>query len=180
MVLRADQTCDGPDHPLDHLKAGRRPEIEQLRQALSHMSGAERRLRARDHARPGELTTVQLRSLAALARQPEMTAGQLARSVDLNPATVTGMLDQLEQADIVKRHRSVEDRRVLNVSLTAHGWELLEGKLATWQSMWEEKLADVTDEEIRTGVRVIQQVTELYGEISERLENMEHRETRRG
>jgi DNA-binding MarR family transcriptional regulator len=170
MVLRADQTCDGPDHPLDHLKAGRRPEIEQLRQALSHMSGAERRLRARDHARPGELTTVQLRSLAALARQPEMTAGQL----------VTGMLDQLEQADIVKRHRSVEDRRVLNVSLTAHGWELLEGKLATWQSMWEEKLADVTDEEIRTGVRVIQQVTELYGEISERLENMEHRETRRG
>jgi MarR family transcriptional regulator, organic hydroperoxide resistance regulator len=165
-----EDTVTSPGNPLEELKAGRRPEIEELRQALSHMSGAERRLRGRDHSRAGELTTVQVRSLAALAREREMTAGQLARSVDLNPATVTAMLDHLEEADIVTRHRSTEDRRVCNVALTAHGWELLERKLAGWQQRWEEKLAEVSDADLQTAARVVGQVTDLYDEIGQRLE----------
>jgi DNA-binding MarR family transcriptional regulator len=148
----------------------RRAEIEELRAALAHMSGAERRLRGRDHSRPGELTFAQGRALAALGCEREMTAGQLARSADLNPATVTAMLDHLETAGIVERHRSITDRRVCNVSLTGDGWELLEQKLAAWQQRWEGKLAGVSDADIRTAARVIEQVTELYDEIGQRLD----------
>jgi DNA-binding MarR family transcriptional regulator len=148
----------------------RRAEIEELRAALAHMSGAERRLRGRDHSRPGELTFAQIRALAALGREREMTAGQLARSADLNPATVTAMLDHLEAAGIVARHRSTTDRRVCNVSLTGDGWELLEQKLAAWQRRWEDKLADVSDADLRTAARVVGQVTELYDEIVQKLE----------
>jgi MarR family transcriptional regulator, organic hydroperoxide resistance regulator len=148
----------------------RRAEIEELRAALAHMSGAERRLRGRDHSRPGELTFAQIRALAALGREREMTAGQLARSADLNPATVTAMLDHLEAAGIVARHRSTTDRRVCNVSLTGDGWELLEQKLAAWQGRWEDKLADVSDADLRTAARVVGQVTELYDEIVLRLD----------
>jgi DNA-binding MarR family transcriptional regulator len=149
---------------------GRRAEIEALRSALAHMSGAERRLRGRDHSRPGELTYAQIRALAALGREREMTAGQLARSADLNPATVTAMLDHLEAAGIVKRHRSAADRRVCNVSLTDDGWELLEHKLAGWQQRWEEKLAGVSDDDLQTAARVVEQVTGLYEEIGHRLD----------
>ena len=148
----------------------RRAEIEELRAALAHMSGAERRLRGRDHSRPGELTFAQIRALAALGREREMTAGQLARSADLNPATVTAMLDHLEAAGIVARHRSTTDRRVCNVSLTGDGWKLLEQKLAAWQQRWEEKLADVSDADLRTAARVVKQVTELYDEIVQKLD----------
>jgi MarR family transcriptional regulator, organic hydroperoxide resistance regulator len=147
-----------------------RSEIEALRLALAHMSGAERRLRGRDHNRPGELTFAQLRALAALGREREMTAGQLARSADLNPATVTAMLDHLEAAEIVARHRSTEDRRVCNVSLTPQGWELLERKLAGWQSLWEEKLAGVSDRDLEAAARVVGQVGALYDAICERLD----------
>jgi DNA-binding MarR family transcriptional regulator len=147
-----------------------RTEIEELRLAISHMSGAERRLRGRDHGRPGELTFAQIRSLAALGREREMTAGQLARSADLNPATVTAMLDHLEAAEIVARHRSTEDRRVCNVSLTPKGWDVLERKLDHWQSLWEEKLAGVSERDLRTAARVIGKVTELYDGLGERLD----------
>lgn len=150
----------------------RRPEIEALRAALAHLSGAERRLRGRDHSRPGELTFAQLRALAALGREREMTAGQLARSADLNPASVTAMLDHLEAADIVQRHRSTSDRRVCNVSLTPDGWELLERKQAVWQSHWEQKLAEVSDRDLRTAARVLQQVTDLYEETGQRLDDV--------
>jgi DNA-binding MarR family transcriptional regulator len=149
---------------------GPRPQIEALRSALAHMTGAERRLRGRDHSRPGELTFAQIRALAALGREREMTAGQLARSADLNPATVTAMLDHLEGAGIVERHRSTTDRRVCNVSLTDDGWELLEHKLAGWHQRWEEKLAGVSDDDLRTTARVLEQVTGLYDEICQRLD----------
>jgi DNA-binding MarR family transcriptional regulator len=155
------------DDPNEKSKAGRRSEIEGLRLALSHMSGAERRLRGRDQSRPGELTFAQLRSLAALGREHEMTAGQLARSADLNPATVTAMLDHLEAANIVTRHRSTEDRRVCNVSLTSEGWELLERKLASWQALWEEHLAGISDRDLKTAARVFQQITKLYDVIDD-------------
>jgi DNA-binding MarR family transcriptional regulator len=171
----ADTVSSDAQPPSDGERPGersgpRRPEIEELRGALAGMSGAERRLRGRDHSRPGELTFAQIRALAALGREREMTAGQLARSADLNPASVTAMLDHLEAADIVQRHRSTSDRRVCNVSLTSHGWELLEKKLANWQAFWEQKLADVSDEDLRVAVRVVQQVSGLYEETCQRLD----------
>jgi DNA-binding MarR family transcriptional regulator len=83
------------------------------------------------------------------------------------------MLDHLEAADIVARHRSTKDRRVCNVSLTPQGWALLERKLAHWQAFWEEKLAGVSDRDLKAAARVLQQVTELYDTIGERLDSTE-------
>jgi len=143
-----------------------RASIDELRQTLVQMSAAERRLRSRDHSQPGELTHAQIRSIAALGREREMTVGQLARSAELKPATVTVLLDHLEQAGIVQRHRSTEDRRVCNVSLTPTGWEVLERKLAAWQALWEERLHDVSDDDLQAAMRVLRQVTELYDSIT--------------
>ena len=144
----------------------RDPTIEDLRHAVTQMFGAERRLRSRDHSRPGELTHAQLRALAALGREHEMTAGQLARSADLNPASVTAILDQLETAEIVQRHRSTADRRVCNVSLTPQGWEVLERRLAYWHALWEERFAWVSDRDIQTAVRVMNEIAEIYDTLS--------------
>jgi DNA-binding MarR family transcriptional regulator len=143
-----------------------RASIEELRHSLARMSGAERRLRSRDHAHSGELTHAQIRSIAALGREKEMTVGEIARSAELKPATVTVMIDQLEAADIVQRTRSTEDRRVCNVSLTPAGWSLLEQKLSTWQAIWERELADVSDDELETAMRVIEQVTAIYDSVT--------------
>ena len=146
--------------------APRRAAIEQLRGTLGRMSAAERRLRSRDHSQPGDLTHAQIRSIAALGREHEMTVGQLARSADLKPATVTVMLDHLEDAGIVERHRSTEDRRVCNVSLTPKGWEVLERKLTAWQALWEQEFAEVSDDELETAMRVMRRITEIYDSVT--------------
>lgn len=146
-----------------------RPAIDQVRTAVSELFGAERRLRSRDHNRAGELTQAQLRALAALGREHEMTAGQLARSADLNPASVTAMLDHLEAANVVQRHRSTEDRRVCNVSLTEQGRALLEKKLAYWSSLWEDRLADLPRGDLEAAARVIHHVADIFDELSTHL-----------
>jgi DNA-binding MarR family transcriptional regulator len=153
--------------------ADRRQTIEELRHALGHMSGAERRLRSRDHNQPGELTHAHLRSIAALGRQPEMTVGEIARGADLKPATVTVMIDQLEAAHIVQRRRSTEDRRVCHVSLTPEGWKLLEEKLDGWQKLWEAEFDGVTDDDLQTAIRVIERVTGIYDTVAKPAESPE-------
>ena len=95
-----------------------------------------------------------------------MSAGQLARCADLNPATVTAMLDQLEAVNVVQRHRSTEDRRVCNVSLTPEGWQLLERKRAYWDSLWDEQFAGYSDRDLEAAARVIHQIAVMYDALS--------------
>ena len=148
--------------PASPIKPPPRVAIEELRRSLAHMSGAERRLRGRDHGRPGELTHAQLRAIAALGRNREMTIGEIAKNAELTPATVTVMIDQLEAANMVERERSTRDRRVCNVSLTATGWALLEHKLSKWQALWERELSGLSDGDLATAMKVIERVTAIY------------------
>jgi len=144
--------------------------IDDLRAAVNQLLAADRRLRGRDHSRPGELTFAQVRTIAALGRGNEMTAGQLAKSADLTPATVTTILDQLESANIVERRRSTEDRRVCNVALTPEGWRLLERKLAAWQHLWSEHLSGYSAKDIETATGIVQAVTGMLDGLASSLE----------
>jgi MarR family transcriptional regulator, organic hydroperoxide resistance regulator len=139
--------------------------LDELRAALNRILGAERRLRGREQV-PGELTHAHIRSLQALAEQGELTAGQLAKSADLNPASVTAMLDHLEGAGIVSRTRSTTDRRVTNVALTPDGRELLAEKSARWKARWSEQLAQFSDAELAAAARVNRAIAELLDTIA--------------
>jgi DNA-binding MarR family transcriptional regulator len=174
-VTRVASTPDSPvagmsDSPVSGAAepAGK---VENLRAAVNQLFASERRLRGRDHSRPGELTFAQLRTIAALGREHEMTAGQLAKSAELTPATVTAILDQLEDAEIVERRRSTEDRRVCNVALTPRGWQLLERKLAAWQSLWAEGLSEFDDKELEIAARIVTRVTGILDGVSSTLES---------
>jgi MarR family transcriptional regulator, organic hydroperoxide resistance regulator len=145
-------------------------QLEEFRTAVNQLLAADRRLRGRDHSRPGELTFAQIRTIAALGREHEMTAGQLAKSAELTPATITSILDQLEAANIVERRRSTEDRRVCNVALTPEGWELLERKLEAWNGLWAERLSAFSDKDIATAAAILHEVAGILDTVSSSLE----------
>ena len=147
--------------------------IDELRTALNQLTAADRRLRGRDHSRPGELTFAQIRTIAALGREHEMTAGQLAKSAELTPAAITAILDQLEAANIVERRRSTEDRRVCNVALTPEGWGLLERKLAVWNGLWAERLSGFSDKDIATAAAILHEVTGILDSVASSLDSAE-------
>ena len=88
------------------LPTERQTTLEQVRLAMGELFGAERRLRGREQQQGRDLTHSQLRALIVLGKADEVTAGDLAKSADLNPASVTAMLDHLESSGIVERRRS--------------------------------------------------------------------------
>ncbi len=58
------------------------------------------------------------RCLDILGTRGPMTAGQLAEAVRLTTGAVTGVLDRLETAGLVRRIRDTKDRRRINVEVT--------------------------------------------------------------
>lgn len=71
------------------------------------------------------LTAPQLVCLKALEENGFATIGELARTVSLSQATLTGIVDRLAGRQLVERGRGEADRRVVTVSLTAAGRALL-------------------------------------------------------
>lgn len=75
-------------------------------------------------ARKTHLSTSQLLVLGLLAEGPAQSVGSIADKVGLAQATVTSMVDRLEERGLVTRKRSDADRRQVNVMLTDAGRQL--------------------------------------------------------
>src|SRR3954454_6643021 len=134
------------------------PALDELRAAFGELLGAERRLRGRDQQRDDKLSFAQVRALLTLADREEATAGELARCAELNPASVTAMLDHLEREGVVERRRSSADRRCVKVSLTGQGRDLLACKRERWAGIWQEHLGDVAEDDLAAAARVLHQI----------------------
>lgn len=67
------------------------------------------------------LTGPQLWAIKIVANSAPIKVSELAHQMYLHPATVVGILDRLESKGLVRRTRSTEDRRVVEIDLTAQG-----------------------------------------------------------
>ncbi len=62
-----------------------------------------------------------IRILLVLYRHTELKIGELAKILELTPATLTTTTDHLEKQNLVKRINEKKDRRVIKVKLTNKG-----------------------------------------------------------
>jgi DNA-binding MarR family transcriptional regulator len=75
-----------------------------------------------------DLRFTQFLILKRLGRQGPMSAGELARAVELDGGAMTRQLDQLERKGYLCRHPHAQDRRALRIALTTAGnalWQQL-------------------------------------------------------
>lgn len=59
---------------------------------------------------------------------------ELSRRYGISPATVIAMLDRLQSEGMVQRKRSAQDKRVVEVSLTKRGQQVIQQHLAEDQT----------------------------------------------
>ncbi|BCL80011.1 MarR family transcriptional regulator [Ktedonobacteria bacterium brp13] len=71
-----------------------------------------------------KVTPVQYALLKVLWEQDNQSGARLGERLLLDSATMTGLLDRLEQAGLLERKAHATDRRVNKVVLTAHGCDL--------------------------------------------------------
>lgn len=142
--------------------------LDALKDQLSELLAAQRRLRGRDAGqRRGGLSYPQYRLVRELARAPggELPASQLAAAAELSPPTVTQMLDQLASCGIVERTRSERDRRVVTNRLTDEGRRRLADKDALHMEKWRATFAELDRDELLAGVAVLERLGRLYDDL---------------
>jgi DNA-binding MarR family transcriptional regulator len=67
------------------------------------------------------ITPVQAMVLAFLSEEDRITAGELGKKIELDSATLTGLLDRLEAARLITRQGNPDDRRSIKIHLTPQG-----------------------------------------------------------
>jgi DNA-binding MarR family transcriptional regulator len=71
------------------------------------------------------LTVPQLIVLQVVSTNGEMPIGEIAKSVSLGQPTVTGILERLENRNLVRRRRGEKDKRKMYISVTESCHQLL-------------------------------------------------------
>lgn len=112
-------------------------------------------------ARQTDLTTSQLLVLQLLESGGAMTIGELAKQVNLNQATVTAVVDRLEERKFVERHRGQEDRRKVYVSLAKEGQDALEQAPRLLQSVFLDNFAKLADWEQTAVLSSVERIAHL-------------------
>jgi DNA-binding MarR family transcriptional regulator len=96
------------------------------------------------------INVTDLNCLNILALDGRMTAGDLARRTGLTTASITGVLDRLEEAGFVRRERDPDDRRRVIVRLdAARGMRDVAPVFAPVVAAWRAVAARYTDDELR-------------------------------
>lgn len=83
----------------------------------------------------------------SMLQEEGMTQSELADRMHVQRATVTNMLQRLEQAGLIERRGDEQDQRVLRVYLTAQGHEIRQRLGQVWREIEDQTTAGMTPEE---------------------------------
>jgi len=116
-----------------------------------------------------------LNCLNLVALAGPMTAGELARQTGLTTASITGVLDRLEEGGFIRRERDRKDRRRVIVTLNpGPGLREIGPTFGPLVRAWREAAAGYSDEDLRLLLDfqlkleqiVRDQLARLRGEVS--------------
>ncbi len=139
----------------------------RLGQAFKHTMAALRRMRSREPRVEGELRDAQYSLLFCLRERDQLPTHELALAADLSAASATELLDGLEAAGLVRRTRSVSDRRVVLTGLTDRGRTLVEAHRASVEPRFRAALADFSDEQLLLAASVLDALGALFDELAD-------------
>ena len=109
------------------------------------ISDVSRLMRRRfdERARALGATRTQWKALAHISRNEGLNQGALAELLEVEPITLTRMVDRLEEAGLVERRRDPADRRAWRLYLTEASHPVLERMRGVADDLAAQALADV-------------------------------------
>lgn len=121
------------------------------------------------------INATDLNCLNIVALTPAMTAGDLARATGLTTASITGVLDRLEDNGLVRRERDARDRRkvIIRLDLT-RGARDVAPVFAPLVTAMRAAAARYTDDELRLILRFQLEIEQI---VRDQLASLRTRES---
>ena len=119
-------------------------------------------------AAPVDVTVAQHRVLVLLAARGDLTIGDLADGLGVNPSNATRYCDRLQRLELVHRARSVEDGRMVRVGLTQEGQALVTAVTERRRQEVDEVLERMTGPDAIRVVAALRAFNRAAGEVEDR------------
>ncbi|MEV0319576.1 MarR family winged helix-turn-helix transcriptional regulator [Streptomyces sp. NPDC050658] len=148
--------------------AERADALERLTSAGRANSAATVMFHSAVAARQG-LSATENKTLDILERGGPLTAKELAEQTALAPASVTGLVDRLENKGFVRRVKHPTDKRRVLIEIRREKLADLAEIFTQWQREVEELCGEFTVAELETVIRFLQGATERQHRAAARL-----------
>jgi DNA-binding MarR family transcriptional regulator len=99
----------------------------------------------------------------ALREWRTSTSAEMARNICHDAGSLTRILDQLEARGLIARLRSDADRRVVTLTLTPQGAEMMERLMPRVVDFWNTLLGDFNHAEIKSLIGLLTRLVEAAG-----------------
>ncbi len=94
-------------------------------------------------------TLPQISVISMLEKHGKQKVSELSLKMGLSDSTVSGILDRLEQKEIIKRERTKDDRRVVKISLTGKSQKFCEDFRQKKEEYFTQQLKSLSEQEIK-------------------------------
>ncbi len=150
-----------PESPASGTGPQQRAELEVAFAAAIRRTGSLMQLMGQAAAERIGINSTDLNCLNILSFSGQMTAGELARATGLTTASITGVIDRLEEAGFVSRERDPHDRRrvVVRLALDKAVREVASVFVPMLRD-WREMAARYSDDELRL-------IVDFYGHMEQ-------------
>jgi DNA-binding MarR family transcriptional regulator len=135
----------------------------QVLWAVAHgLESASKRM----HAELG-ITGPQRLVLRIIGHHDRISAGALAEIMHIHPSSLTGMLQRLEQAELIRRESDPFDRRRALLELTRKGMRLNDQRRGTIEAVIDDALGQLSKERVATAKAVLGAIAAALGDDDE-------------
>lgn len=114
--------------------------------------------RLRDEISKNNLGITEFSVLEVLFYHGKQTIQQIGNRILISSGSMTYVIDKLEQKGIIKRNDCKEDRRVIHITLTAEGMEMMENIMPKYQELVDSFFGDLTSDEAELMVKYLKKV----------------------
>jgi MarR family transcriptional regulator, 2-MHQ and catechol-resistance regulon repressor len=114
--------------------------------------------RIRDEMSKYKLSITEFSVLEVLFYHGKQTIQQIGNRILISSGSMTYVIDKLEQKGIIKRNDCREDRRVIHVTLTADGMEMMENIMPKFQNMVNSFFGDLTSDDSEAMINFLSKV----------------------
>jgi len=140
-----------------------KPKFESISKIINLTRNFNKSMRHKFHhyVQDSGFTLPQLSVISMLDKHGEQKVSELSLKMGLSNSTVSGILDRLEQKDIIKRQRTKDDRRVVKISLTGKSKEFCNNfhrKKEEYFTQLLKKLSEQEIEDIIKGLEILNRV----------------------
>src|SRR5215831_150537 len=150
-----------PESPVTGTGPQERAELELAFATAMRRTGSLMQLMGQAAADRIGINNTDLNCLNILSFSGHMTAGELARATGLTTASITGVIDRLEEAGFVRRERDPNDRRRVVVWLSLDkAVSDVASVFATMLRHWRDMASRSSDDELRL-------IVDFYGRVEQ-------------